>query len=66
MGNLFHKLFTFSSASENFLTESFTYILERDKAVLEAFLDRIFEIDVERYEAVARLHEQLTGKTCVP
>jgi hypothetical protein len=73
MGNLFNQLFTFrprenSSASENFLTESFTYFLERDKAVLEAFIGRVLQraIDVERYELVTRLPEQLPGRTRFP
>lgn len=68
MGNLFNRLFTFSSASENFLTESFAYFLERDKAVLEAFIGRLLglQIDVARYEVVTRLPEYLPGKTRFP
>jgi len=73
MRNLFNQLFPFrprenSSAKENFLTESFTYFLERDKAVLEAFVGRVLKrtIDVERYELVTRLAEQLGDRIVFP
>jgi hypothetical protein len=73
MGNLFNRLFTFrprenSSAEENFLTESFAYFLERDKAVLEAFINRLLgqKIDVIRYELTTRLLGHLLDKTRFP
>jgi hypothetical protein len=73
MRNLFNQLFPFrprenSSAEENFLTESFTYFLEHDKAVLEAFVSRVLRrrIDVERYEVKTRFAEQLGGRTLFP
>jgi hypothetical protein len=73
MGNLFNRLFTFrprenSSAEENFLTESFAYFLERDKAVLEAFINRLLgrKIEVIRYELTTRLLGHLPGKIRFP
>jgi hypothetical protein len=73
MANLFNQLFTFrpkegSSASENFLTESFVYFLEKDKDICEAFVARVLgrEVKIEGYELITRLVERLPGRIRFP